>query len=205
MEEAEKRNSSTEVGRARSVGSRSRSQGRVGLGPSELLARKQQLLSASEQAGSGSWSTNQDDEQLPGNSDSQQSHRRSQVRRARQTTGGGGGSENSRQSAIEAKLESLSELLKSHQQEDEDNQAVGGRQEGEEQEKSKSKSIENVYILLAKKEKDLQLAAELGKALLEKNDELSKANERITEDYSHKLEVSFIIIFTFPPAQDCPS
>lgn len=54
-----------------------------------------------------------------------------------------------------------------------------------------AKSIEDVYILLAKKEKDLQLAAELGKVLLEKNDELSKANERIAEEYSHKLEVSY--------------
>ena len=43
---------------------------------------------------------------------------------------------------------------------------------------------------LAQKENDLILAAELGKALLERNEELSRANERITEDYSHKLEVS---------------
>ena len=33
------------------------------------------------------------------------------------------------------------------------------------------------------------LAAELGKALLEKNEELSKENEKIAEEFSHKLEV----------------
>ncbi len=42
---------------------------------------------------------------------------------------------------------------------------------------------------LAQKEKDLILAAELGKALLDRNEELSRANEKITEEYSHKLEV----------------
>ena len=35
----------------------------------------------------------------------------------------------------------------------------------------------------------LVLAAELGKALLEKNEELSKENEKIAEEFSHKLEV----------------
>lgn len=43
---------------------------------------------------------------------------------------------------------------------------------------------------LATKERDLILAAELGKALLERNEQLTLANEHITEDYSHKLEVS---------------
>ena len=43
---------------------------------------------------------------------------------------------------------------------------------------------------LAAKEKDLIFAAELGKALLERNEELTRNNERITEEYSHKLEVS---------------
>ncbi|RWS30098.1 bicaudal D-related protein-like protein [Leptotrombidium deliense] len=42
---------------------------------------------------------------------------------------------------------------------------------------------------LANKEKDLILAAELGKALLERNELLTRANERITEEYSHKLEI----------------
>ena len=45
--------------------------------------------------------------------------------------------------------------------------------------------------ILQNKDKDLVLAAELGKALLEKNEELSKENERIAEEFSHKLEVSY--------------
>lgn len=48
---------------------------------------------------------------------------------------------------------------------------------------------EDVYAQLQQKEKDLILAAELGKALLEKNEELSRQNERLAEEYSQKLEV----------------
>jgi len=48
----------------------------------------------------------------------------------------------------------------------------------------------DVYVQLQQKEKDLILAAELGKALLEKNEELSRQNERIAEEFSQKLEVS---------------
>ncbi|XP_046979460.1 bicaudal D-related protein homolog [Schistocerca americana] len=47
---------------------------------------------------------------------------------------------------------------------------------------------QDVYTQLQQKEKDLILAAELGKALLEKNEELSKQNERIAEEYSQNLE-----------------
>ena len=47
----------------------------------------------------------------------------------------------------------------------------------------------DVYGQLRQKERDLILAAELGKALLEKNEELSKQNEKIAEDFSQKLEV----------------
>lgn len=48
----------------------------------------------------------------------------------------------------------------------------------------------NVLIAqLAKKEKDLILAAELGKALLDRNEELSRANEQINEEYTRNLEV----------------
>ena len=43
---------------------------------------------------------------------------------------------------------------------------------------------------LRQKENDLVLAAELGKALLEKNEALSMENERMAEDYSKHLEVS---------------
>lgn len=48
----------------------------------------------------------------------------------------------------------------------------------------------DVYSQLQQKEKDLILAAELGKALLEKNEELSRQNEIIAEEYSQKLEVT---------------
>ena len=53
----------------------------------------------------------------------------------------------------------------------------------------------DIFTQLAQKEKDLILAAELGKALLERNEELTRANERITEEYSHKLEVSVSVMF----------
>merc|ERR1712037_856937 len=42
--------------------------------------------------------------------------------------------------------------------------------------------------MLEQKERDLLLAAELGKALLEKNEELSTDNEKMAEGFSHKLE-----------------
>lgn len=48
---------------------------------------------------------------------------------------------------------------------------------------------DEMLLQLQQKEKDLILAAELGKALLDKNEELSRANEKMAEEYSHKLEV----------------
>lgn len=48
----------------------------------------------------------------------------------------------------------------------------------------------DVWTQLQQKESDLLLAAELGKALLDKNEELKKEQERATEEYSKKLEVS---------------
>jgi len=50
---------------------------------------------------------------------------------------------------------------------------------------------------LRQKNKDLVLAARLGKALLAKNDELSLMNERLAEEYGDKLEVHGIYIFAF--------
>nr|CAI5862805.1 unnamed protein product [Callosobruchus analis] len=50
---------------------------------------------------------------------------------------------------------------------------------------------QDLWTQLQQKENDLVLAAELGKALLEKNDELKKQQEQIVEEYSKKLEVSF--------------
>jgi len=48
---------------------------------------------------------------------------------------------------------------------------------------------EDLYTQLAQKEQDLLLAAQLGKALLEKNEELSMQNEKMAEDYSKQLEI----------------
>lgn len=49
----------------------------------------------------------------------------------------------------------------------------------------------DVWAQLQQKESDILLAAELGKALLEKNEDLVKQQEKLIEDYSGKIEVSF--------------
>ncbi|XP_062533272.1 bicaudal D-related protein homolog isoform X2 [Armigeres subalbatus] len=49
-------------------------------------------------------------------------------------------------------------------------------------------SDKDVWAQLHQKEADLLLAAELGKALLEKNEELKKQQEKLIDDYSVKLE-----------------
>ena len=49
---------------------------------------------------------------------------------------------------------------------------------------------EDVWTQLRQKENDLVLAAEFGKALLDKNEELKRQQEVIMEEYSKKLEVS---------------
>lgn len=56
---------------------------------------------------------------------------------------------------------------------------------------------QDLWTQLQKKESDLMLAAELGKALLDKNEDLSKQQEKLIEEYSKKLEVSshFLCIF----------
>lgn len=60
---------------------------------------------------------------------------------------------------------------------------------------SSTPTIQNDHQILleqlAKKEKDLILAAELGKALLDRNEELTRTNEQINEEYTHNLEVLF--------------
>ena len=48
---------------------------------------------------------------------------------------------------------------------------------------------DDVYLQLAQREHELMLAAELGKALLEKNQELNGRNEQIVEEFSLKVEV----------------
>lgn len=50
---------------------------------------------------------------------------------------------------------------------------------------------EDIWTQLRQKDNDLQLAAELGKALLEKNEELKKQLDATIEEYSKKLEVLF--------------
>jgi len=57
-------------------------------------------------------------------------------------------------------------------------------------------SADDLYVHLAEKERDLELAAELGKALLEQNEELKKNHEQVVEEYNAKLEVRFIVIST---------
>lgn len=56
-------------------------------------------------------------------------------------------------------------------------------------------SDKDVWAQLHQKEADLLLAAELGKALLEKNEELKKQQEKLIDDYSVKLEVSSDLFF----------
>lgn len=53
---------------------------------------------------------------------------------------------------------------------------------------------QDVWQKLQKKEADLVLAAELGKALLEKNEELTKQQEKLVEEYSTKLEVRHLLM-----------
>ena len=56
---------------------------------------------------------------------------------------------------------------------------------------------QDLYTQLAQKEQDLFLAAQLGKALLEKNEELSMFNEKMAEDYSKQLEVRHSFSLSF--------
>ena len=53
-------------------------------------------------------------------------------------------------------------------------------------------NAELLQSLLRQKDRDLVLAAKLGKALLEKNEDLSKQNEKIAEEFSQKLEVGVV-------------
>lgn len=67
-----------------------------------------------------------------------------------------------------------------------------------------SSNDQDLWSQLQKKESDLLLAAELGKALLEKNEELAKQQEKLIEEYSKKLEVRlkhfFFTISEYPTA-----
>ncbi|KAH0549275.1 hypothetical protein KQX54_007543 [Cotesia glomerata] len=50
--------------------------------------------------------------------------------------------------------------------------------------------VGNPHELLKQRERDLVLAAELGKALLERNQELTRQSEAIAEEYANKLELT---------------
>lgn len=56
--------------------------------------------------------------------------------------------------------------------------------------------------LLKQRERDLVLAAELGKALLERNQELTKQIDTLAEEYASKLEVSWFLVHMFPYDND---
>lgn len=186
------------------VGARSRSRGRT---PAELLARRQQLLSGQSSPNISNSETSTSSRISNGYQD----HPRQQQRQDESSYSSAWPTNQMQaQLSAEAKLESLSVLLKNHQvssssssSQDQDTSPSGSNQAelnsptmpngagtAAAAAPGQLKSIDDVYILLAKKEKDLQLAAELGKVLLERNEELSRANEKITEEYSHKLEVS---------------
>lgn len=54
----------------------------------------------------------------------------------------------------------------------------------------RDEDIGDPHELLKQRERDLVLAAELGKALLERNQELTRQAEALAEEYGSKLEVS---------------
>ena len=63
----------------------------------------------------------------------------------------------------------------------------------------------DVHAQLLAKERDLILAAELGKALLEKNEDLSKQNEKIAEEFSQKLEVGLKAFYSSRKVMSIPT
>ena len=59
-----------------------------------------------------------------------------------------------------------------------------------EEEEGETKKVEvDIYKVIQEKEHDLMLAAELGKVLLDKNEEISQIREKIVLDYTQRLEV----------------
>ena len=68
----------------------------------------------------------------------------------------------------------------------------GISQDGQDLADVEGEGDDDIYRQLAQKEKDLLLAAELGKALLEKNEELNQKYEMLQEEYSQVLEVSVL-------------
>lgn len=72
-----------------------------------------------------------------------------------------------------------------------------GEQDEEEEEEEELSELESpvmgqntdFLLLFRQKEKDLVLAAKLGKALLERNQDLTKQYEKMNKDLNDKLEV----------------
>ena len=64
------------------------------------------------------------------------------------------------------------------------------------------KRVNSLRRDLAQKEKDLMLAAEIGKQLLESNNEYSRQLENVSTENSVKLEVS-LAFFNIPHPQPC--
>ena len=71
----------------------------------------------------------------------------------------------------------------------------GYKGRGEVMDDSSEMSENDILNIVEAKERDLILAAELGKALLEKNEELRKQNEKIAEEFSAKVDVKHLTKF----------
>lgn len=53
-------------------------------------------------------------------------------------------------------------------------------------------TLEELRAMLDERENDLHLAGELGKALLEKNEELTREHDQTCQEYHSKVEVSVL-------------
>ena len=71
----------------------------------------------------------------------------------------------------------------------------GYKERGQVMDDRSEMSENDILNIVEAKERDLILAAELGRALLEKNEELRKQNEKIAEEFSEKLEVKQLTKF----------
>ena len=77
-----------------------------------------------------------------------------------------------------------------------------GEELGEEGAELGAVNEDDVYVQLAQKEQDLMLAAELGNALLEKNQELEQQVAKLTDEFSRKVEVRVTVRNTFTGTVD---
>nr|KAF7387650.1 hypothetical protein H0235_018372 [Vespula pensylvanica] len=58
-------------------------------------------------------------------------------------------------------------------------------------------TLQDPSELLRQRERDLVLAAELGKALLERNQELTRQSELLADEYAAKLEIQWNIFISY--------